>query len=200
LEVVGLKDKTAVILTPRLLRRKWAAGWRTPRNPFSCSSRRESAHFSSLERTHVRCYGWTNTQEIRQHLAAFCDGENLPAIGDKVVLQVDACAATPSSATTRSRICCTGRCTRSRARKLRRKVHSSARNKLTFDFNSAPLTPQQVADVEKLVNERILENAGVSWTEVPHADIKSRKDVMQFFGEKYGDTVRVLQIGGSGAS
>ncbi len=69
-------------------------------------------------------------------------------------------------------------------------------DKLTFDFNSAPLTPQQVADVEKLVNERILENAGVSWTEVPHADVKNRKDVMQFFGDKYGDTVRVVQIGG----
>jgi len=69
-------------------------------------------------------------------------------------------------------------------------------DKLTFDFNSAPLTAQQVADVEKLVNERIVENAGVSWTEVQYADVKSRKDVMQFFGEKYGDTVRVVQIGG----
>ena len=72
-------------------------------------------------------------------------------------------------------------------------------DKLTFDFNSAPLTPQQVADVEKLVNERILENAGVSWTEVPYAEVKSRKDVMQFFGEKYGDSVRVVQIGGQAA-
>ena len=69
-------------------------------------------------------------------------------------------------------------------------------DKLTFDFNSAPLTPQQVADIEKLVNERILDNAGVSWTEVPYAEIKGRKDVMQFFGEKYGDAVRVVQIGG----
>ncbi|MDD5140303.1 MAG: alanine--tRNA ligase [Verrucomicrobiales bacterium] len=69
-------------------------------------------------------------------------------------------------------------------------------DKLTFDFNSAPLTPVQIADIEKLVNERILENAGVSWTEVPYADVKSRKDVMQFFGDKYGDTVRVVQIGG----
>ncbi len=69
-------------------------------------------------------------------------------------------------------------------------------DKLTFDFNNAPLTPQQIADVEKLVNERILENATVSWTEVPYADVKSRKDVMQFFGDKYGDTVRVVQIGG----
>jgi alanyl-tRNA synthetase len=69
-------------------------------------------------------------------------------------------------------------------------------DKLTFDFNSAPLTSQQVADIEKLVNERIVENAGVSWTEVPYAGVKSRKDVMQFFGDKYGDTVRVVQIGG----
>jgi alanyl-tRNA synthetase len=70
-------------------------------------------------------------------------------------------------------------------------------DKLTFDFNSAPLTSQQVADVEKLVNERIVENAGVSWTEVPYTDIKSRKDIRQFFGEKYGDMVRVLQVGGT---
>jgi alanyl-tRNA synthetase len=69
-------------------------------------------------------------------------------------------------------------------------------DKLTFDFNSQPLTPAQVADIEKLVNERIVENAGVSWTEVPYAEVKSRKDVMQFFGDKYGDTVRVVQIGG----
>jgi alanyl-tRNA synthetase len=70
-------------------------------------------------------------------------------------------------------------------------------DKLTFDFNSAPLTPVQVADIEKLVNERILQNNVVSWTEVPHAEVKNRKDVMQFFGDKYGDTVRVVQIGGS---
>jgi alanyl-tRNA synthetase len=70
--------------------------------------------------------------------------------------------------------------------------------KLTFDFGSAPLTPQQVADVERLVNERILENAPVSWTEAKYTDIKSRKDIRQFFGEKYGDVVRVVQIGGRG--
>jgi alanyl-tRNA synthetase/REP element-mobilizing transposase RayT len=70
-------------------------------------------------------------------------------------------------------------------------------DKLTFDFSSAPLTPQQKRDVEKLVNEKIAENALVSWTEIPFAEAKQRKDIIQFFGEKYGDTVRVLQIGGA---
>ncbi|MBL9126772.1 MAG: alanine--tRNA ligase, partial [Verrucomicrobiales bacterium] len=32
-------------------------------------------------------------------------------------------------------------------------------DKLTFDFNSAALTPTQVADIERLVNQRVLENA-----------------------------------------
>jgi alanyl-tRNA synthetase len=69
-------------------------------------------------------------------------------------------------------------------------------DKLTFDFASAALTPQQKRDVEKLVNEKIADNAPVSWTEIPYAEAKQRKEIQQFFGEKYGDKVRVLQIGG----
>jgi len=72
--------------------------------------------------------------------------------------------------------------------------------KLTFDFNHQPLTPQQVRDVERLVNERIVENAGISWTEVPYSEVRGRGDVMQFFGDKYGETVRVVQIGGESGS
>src|SRR6185369_4136138 len=69
-------------------------------------------------------------------------------------------------------------------------------DKLTFDFNSAALTPAQVRDIERLVNERIVENAAVAWTEVPYADVRGRADIMQFFGDKYGETVRVVDIGG----
>jgi len=70
-------------------------------------------------------------------------------------------------------------------------------DKLTFDFSSAPLMPDQKRDVERLVNEKIAEDAPVSWTEIPFSEAKQRKDIVQFFGEKYGDTVRVLQIGGA---
>jgi alanyl-tRNA synthetase len=72
-----------------------------------------------------------------------------------------------------------------------------APDKLTFDFSSGPLTKQQVRDVEKLVNQKIAENAPVSWTEIPYAEAKQRTDIIQFFGEKYGDAVRILQIGGT---
>ena len=69
-------------------------------------------------------------------------------------------------------------------------------DKLTFDFSSTALTPQQKRDVEKLVNEKISENAPVSWTEIPYVEAKKRSDIQQFFGDKYGDVVRVVQIGG----
>jgi alanyl-tRNA synthetase len=73
-------------------------------------------------------------------------------------------------------------------------------DKLTFDFNHQPLTPAQLRDLEKLVNERIIENAPVSWKEVSYADVRARDDIMQFFGDKYGDIVRVVQIGGQPAA
>ncbi|HEX5176099.1 MAG TPA: alanine--tRNA ligase-related protein, partial [Chthoniobacteraceae bacterium] len=69
--------------------------------------------------------------------------------------------------------------------------------KLTFDFSSTALTRPQVREVEKLVNEKIAEKAPVSSTEIPYADAKERTDIMQFFGDKYGDRVRVVQIGGT---
>jgi alanyl-tRNA synthetase len=68
--------------------------------------------------------------------------------------------------------------------------------KLTFDFSSAALTAEQKRGVEKLVNEKIAENAPVSWTEIPYVEAKKRSDIQQFFGDKYGDLVRVVQIGG----
>ena len=69
-------------------------------------------------------------------------------------------------------------------------------DKLTFDFNSAALSAQQLADIERLVNERIVANDPVSWSEVPYVEAKANRGIMALFGEKYGDLVRVVQIGG----
>ncbi|MES2983422.1 MAG: alanine--tRNA ligase [Verrucomicrobiota bacterium] len=69
-------------------------------------------------------------------------------------------------------------------------------NRLRFDFNSGAVTPQQLSEMEEMVNGAIKQGLTVSWTEVKHADIKHRTDIMQFFGDKYGDLVRVVQIGG----
>ena len=71
-----------------------------------------------------------------------------------------------------------------------------SRTRLRFDFNSGALTQDQIDTLEAKVNACIEAGEPVSWQEVAHADIKDRKDIQQFFGDKYGEQVRVVQIGG----
>ncbi|HEX7194076.1 MAG TPA: alanine--tRNA ligase [Chthoniobacterales bacterium] len=70
-------------------------------------------------------------------------------------------------------------------------------DRLRFDFNSNAVSSEQLRKIEQLVNSRIIANETVSWVEVPYIEVKSRADIMQFFGEKYGANVRVVQIGGN---
>jgi len=72
-----------------------------------------------------------------------------------------------------------------------------APERMRFDFNSPEkLSDEQIAQIEKLVNDRIKAGEPVYWTEVPFTEVQKQPSIQQFFGEKYGDTVRVLQLGG----
>jgi alanyl-tRNA synthetase len=66
-----------------------------------------------------------------------------------------------------------------------------------FDFaHNAPVTDAQIRQIEALVNEEVLANAA---TQARLMDIESaqKTGAMMLFGEKYGETVRVLDIGSS---
>ena len=66
-----------------------------------------------------------------------------------------------------------------------------------FDFtHNAPVTPAQITQIEALVNAEILANTA---TDARVMDIEAAKatGAMMLFGEKYGETVRVLDIGTS---
>jgi alanyl-tRNA synthetase len=66
-----------------------------------------------------------------------------------------------------------------------------------FDFTHAePLTPQQIQQVEALVNAEILANAATC-AEVMPLDAAQQSGAVMLFGEKYGESVRVLTIGSS---
>ena len=67
--------------------------------------------------------------------------------------------------------------------------------RLRFDFNhSGAITDEQLALIETKVNQHIREDAGVSIQEVSY-DEAIRHGALAFFGDKYGDRVRVVQIG-----
>ncbi|MGJ8678249.1 MAG: alanine--tRNA ligase [Akkermansiaceae bacterium] len=71
-----------------------------------------------------------------------------------------------------------------------------SRLRLRFDFSSGAVSAGKLESIEEQVNEWISAADKVSWTEVEHTEIQGRKDIQQFFGDKYGDLVRVVQIGG----
>ena len=71
-----------------------------------------------------------------------------------------------------------------------------AEDRLRFDFTSSAVTAEQITALEDKVNACIEAGEPVSWQEVSFSEVQGRDDIMQFFGDKYGDQVRVVQIGG----
>jgi alanyl-tRNA synthetase len=69
--------------------------------------------------------------------------------------------------------------------------------RLRFDFSHhGPIDSAQLAELEQEVNELALGNATVEIREMPLADALAL-GAMAFFADKYGDVVRVVQIGDS---
>jgi len=69
-------------------------------------------------------------------------------------------------------------------------------DEFTFDFShTGPMTDAEKAEVERLVNERIYQDLPVQWRELAIAEAKKLPGVRAFFGDKYGDTVRIVEIG-----
>ncbi len=64
-----------------------------------------------------------------------------------------------------------------------------------FDYShNEPLTPQQVREIEQLVNQEIRRNAAVE-ARIMKYDDAIKTGAIALFGEKYGDEVRVLTMG-----
>ncbi|MDF1597652.1 MAG: alanine--tRNA ligase [Acidimicrobiia bacterium] len=67
--------------------------------------------------------------------------------------------------------------------------------RLRFDVNHfAALTEEQLTEVERLANEKIIANSAVQTVESTKDEAQAM-GAIAFFGDKYGDTVRVVKVG-----
>jgi len=68
-------------------------------------------------------------------------------------------------------------------------------DRLRFDFSHhKALTPAEIQQIEDLVNTKIRENLPVKWYEISYDEAQKKSEIKQFFGEKYGSKVRVVDI------
>ncbi len=72
--------------------------------------------------------------------------------------------------------------------------------RLRFDFsNPAKVTPEQIKQVEDMVNEQITNDLKVSFEEYPTKVAVEEKSALGQFGDRYGDTVKVYKMIADGA-
>ncbi|MEI6492866.1 MAG: alanine--tRNA ligase [Verrucomicrobiota bacterium] len=180
LEVVSLKDKTAVVLDASVAYAEMGG---------QVGDTGELTHGADVWRI-------AGTQKTGHTWLHFLDSDDAPPLGAALTLAVDV----PRRAAIQRHHSVTHLLHWALhevvSRDATQKGSFVGPEKLTFDFNHQALTQGQVRDIERLVNERIVENSAVSWIELPYADVRGRSDIMQFFGDKYGEVVRVVQIGG----
>ncbi len=70
-----------------------------------------------------------------------------------------------------------------------------AKDRLRFDFSHfEAMTAEQIKEVERIVNRKILESIDVTVQELPIDEAK-KLGAIALFGEKYGDVVRVVSVG-----
>ena len=133
--------------------------------------------------------------QARAHLISVADGVR-PAVGESVVLTID-----PER---RRAIEAHHSATHLLHKALRQVVSDDVAqqgslvdvDRLRFDVNSSAISREDLRRVEELVNQWVQEDLPIVCREYPMTEIRKHPEVCQFFGDKYGDVVRLVQMGG----
>ena len=117
-------------------------------------------------------------------------------VGDKVAIKIDAAKKLASARNHTATHLLQAALKKVVGTQVNQAGSSVTPERLRFDFtNFEPVTAQQLADVEELVNNEILKGTDV---EIDHMSLDEAKaaGAMALFSEKYGDVVRVVKVPG----
>jgi alanyl-tRNA synthetase len=116
-------------------------------------------------------------------------------VGTALQLEVDHRAARRSAPITRRRICLHEALRQVLGDHIAQRGSLVAPDRLRFDFvHPKPITAEELARVEDIANEVVLENDEVT-TRIMAVDDAREAGARALFGEKYGDEVRVVSMG-----
>ncbi len=137
--------------------------------------------------------------EARAHLITQPEGTS-PAVGDSVTLRIDTdYRRAVESNHTATHLLGKALCDLVSSDIVQQGSLVDAQ-RLRFDASSAAISPADIRRVEERVNLWIEQDLPMLCEEYPMSEVRERSEVTQVFGDKYGDIVRVVQVGGvSGA-
>ncbi|MBX3751714.1 MAG: alanine--tRNA ligase, partial [Opitutaceae bacterium] len=130
-----------------------------------------------------------------RHLHKLAPGSELPAPGSAATLAIDATRRRAISRHHSAAHLIHWALRKVLGTHVRQAGTSKTADRLRFDFSHfEAATPEQLREIEQLVNAKVIENGRVEAYETEFD--KKPADTLAFFGDKYGKIVRVVDIGG----
>ncbi len=172
----------------------------TDKSPFYAEMGGQVSDIGNLEIAGDICHviGVQQIGDARAHLIA-ADDISIPSVGDEIILSINA----ERRRSIESNHTATHLLNRALNILVSEDINQQGSlvepDRLRFDASSGAISKADLRRVEVLVNQWIEEDLPIISEEYAMSEIKQRKEITQNFGDKYGDVVRVVQVGGSSA-
>jgi alanyl-tRNA synthetase len=141
-------------------------------------------------------YKVENLSKVGDVIIHYCDKPISAKVGDKATLRVDISRRRDIMRNHSATHLLHEALVRVLGRHVRQSGSLVAPNYLRFDFNHfEKVKAEQLQEIEQIVNEKIFEALDVRTDIMPLEEARNKTKAKMFFGEKYGDIVRVVSMG-----
>jgi len=143
-----------------------------------------------------KTYNVVNLSKVGDSIVHHCDKTIDAKVGDKALLRVDITRRRDTMRNHSATHLLHEALVRVLGKHVRQSGSLVAPTHLRFDFNHFDkVSDEQLLEIESIVNEKIFEALEVRTDIMPLEDARTKTKAKMFFGEKYGEIVRVVSMG-----